>query len=114
MIIKVCAVRRIFGKSNKTGNNYDMPQVVRLVDIEQRESNTYNLQGAGQVTIETPISSAFFPQLLDIFKNSIGDEVYMEMDLELGLDSNNNSIFVGFSAASQPKTSSSLFDKTKK
>lgn len=97
MKFKVCAVRRIHGKSAKTGNSYDMPQLVRLVDIEERQSNTYNLVGAGQVTVELPVSNAFFPQLLDIFQNSIGENVFIHLDLELGLDSQNNSLIVGFS-----------------
>jgi len=120
MLFKVCSVRRISGISKKTGNSYDMPQVLRLVEIEERSTNSFTMQGAGFESVDLSVSNAFFPQLLDIFKNSIGDAPFVDLDLELGLNSQNNTIVTGFSSSQDitinpvdsDSKKSSLFNKS--
>ena len=96
MKLKIIALRHQFGISKKTNKAYDMKRIFRLAPLESISSESYNVFGGGSIAIETNIEESFFKECLDVF-NALSDGVdSVDMDFEMGLDSFNQNIVVGF------------------
>ena len=97
MKLKIISVQNVFGVSQKgKGTPYCMYQASRLAELNDITSANYNLVGCGFSSVDMPVSMSFYDELLAYFKNNIGSSHFLEIDLELSLDSFNNNIISGF------------------
>lgn len=78
MKINVLGVKRIHGTSGKTGNQYDMCNVLCVVPIEQADSKNMKLEGHGFDCVELALdpkaiplfAGLKFPSVLDLETDS--------------------------------------------
>lgn len=65
MKLKIIGIQRRFGKSKKTGNNYDFCQIMALREIKPLISATNTLQGFGYESVAFDSTNEMLDKLSD-------------------------------------------------
>lgn len=65
MKANVCGVRRMAGTAKSSGNDYEMCNVAVLVPVEQVNTKTMQINGAGYGVMEIPLAVEALPQFMN-------------------------------------------------